>query len=199
MLDISSVALDQSQPISDPIQAWLDLASIAVAGTSADWSSMLGSTHERRNRRLDALPAQKLAEGSAVIRLVRDQLPESCPWATSLLWHLDRRQYRLGQHAFMRLCAIYMQPDGQAIAVSNSRNFGAFAHFGLANAKISLFAGTKRSSTHACAHSILPWAFNRPITPAKCALTSQAWTKSRSVASRSQVNCLRGAQLPKRI
>jgi hypothetical protein len=55
---------------------------------------------------------------------------------------------------------------------------------GFANAKVPFFAGTKRSSIHACAHSILPWAFSRPITPAKSALTSQVWTKSRSVTSR---------------
>src|SRR5919198_3125474 len=54
MLDISFIVLDQSEVISDPIQAPLDLASMAVAGASADWSSILGSTHERRNRRLDA-------------------------------------------------------------------------------------------------------------------------------------------------
>jgi hypothetical protein len=198
MLDISFIALDQSPLVSDPIEAALDLASMAVAGASADQASMLGSTHEPQNRRFDAPPSQKLVEGSGVLHLVRGQNPGPCAWARSLLWHLDRHRYELGQHAFMRLCTIYMQPNGQAIAVSNAHNFGAFAHFGFANAKVPFFAGTKRSSIHACAHSILPWAFNRSITPAKSALTSQAWTKSRSVASRLQVSRLRVEHLPER-
>jgi hypothetical protein len=54
-----------------------------------------------------------------------------------------------------------MQPDGQAIAVGNSHNFRAFAYFDFANAKALFFAGTKRPSTNACAHSISPWASNQ--------------------------------------
>jgi hypothetical protein len=63
----------------------------------------------------------------------------------------------------MRLCAIQMQPDGQAIAVGNSHKFRVFPHFGFAIARTSFFAGTKYPSTNACAHSILPWASNRLI------------------------------------
>ena len=132
MVDISFIALDQSPIVSNPIEASFNLLSMPVAGASADQSSIPGSMRERRNHRLDALPAQKLA-------------------------------------------------------------------IGFANVKVPFFAGTKRSSIHACAHSILPWAFNRPITPAKSALTSQAWTKSRSVTGRLQVSHLRVAQLPERI
>jgi hypothetical protein len=165
MLDRSFRALDQSPIVRDPIDASLDLASMAVAGASADRSSMLGSTHERRNRRFDALPVRKLEEASAVIGLVPDQIPRPYTRVTSLLWHLDRRQYWLGRHASTRLCAIYMQPSGQATAVDNSHTFGAFARFGFANVKVPFCAGTKRPSTQACAHSILPWAFNRPKRP----------------------------------
>jgi hypothetical protein len=199
MLDISFIALDQSPIVSAPIEASLDLASKAVAGASADRSSMLGSTHERRNRRFDAPPVRELEEGSAVIGLIRDRIPRPCTRVTSLLWHLDRRQYWLGQHAFARLRAIYMQPSRRATAVDNSHKVGAFAHFGFANSKVPFCAGTKRPSTQACAHSNLAWAFNRPTTPAKSALTSQAWTKDRSVASRLQVSSLRVAHFPERI
>jgi hypothetical protein len=137
---------------------------MAVVGASADWSGMLGTpvrAHERRNPGLDAPPVRMLAEGSAVIRLGHDQIPRSCARAISLLWHLQRRLYRLGQHSFMRLCAIRMQPDGQVIAVGNLYNLPAFADFGFANAKASFFAGTKCPSTDGCGHSILPWASNR--------------------------------------
>jgi hypothetical protein len=199
MLDIPCIALDQSPIVSDPIKALLNLPSMAVAGARAEPSSMLESMPDRRNRRLDATPSQKVVEGPGVLRLVRGQIPGPCAWARSLLWHLDHRRYQLGQHAFMRLCTIYMQPDGQATAVSNAHSFSAFARFGFANAKVPFLASTKCSSTRACAHSILPWAFNRSITPAKSALTSQVWTKSRSVASRLQVSRLRVAHLPERI
>jgi hypothetical protein len=165
MPDISLIAHDQPLIVSHPTKALLAFPSMAVVGASADRSSLLGTTpvtaHERRNRWLDAPPMQVLAEGSAVIRLVSDQLPGPSAWATSPLWHLHRRQCRLGQHAFMWLCAIQMQPDGQAIAVGNSHKFRVFAHFGFAIARAPLFAGTKYPSTNACAHSILPWASNR--------------------------------------
>lgn len=203
MLDISFIALDQPPIISHPTKASLALPSMAAVGASADRSSLLGTTpvtaHERRNPWLDAPPMQVLAEGSAVIRLVHDRLPGPCAWATSPLWRLHRRQYWLGQHAFTRSCAIYVQSSGQATAIDNSHRFGAFAHFGFANTKVPFCAGTKRPSTQACADSILPWAFNRPTTPAKSALTSQAWTKSRSVASRLQVSSLHVAHFPERI
>jgi hypothetical protein len=169
MLDISFIALDQSPIVSDPIEASLDLASMAVAGASADRSSTLGSTHERRNRRFDAPPVRKLEEVSDVIGLVRDQIPKPYTRVTSLLWYLDCRQCWLGQHAFTRLCAIYLQSSGQATAVDNSHTFGAFAHFGFANTKVPFCVGTKRPSTQACAHLTLSWAFNRPTTPAKYA------------------------------
>jgi hypothetical protein len=162
MLDI---ALDQSPIVSHTTEASPALPSLAVGGAGADRSSLLGMTpvteHERRNCGFNAPPTQMWAESSAVIRLVRDKLPGPCAWATSPLGHLHRRQYRLGQHAFMRLCAIYIQPDEQAIAVGNSHNFRAFAHFGFAYAKAPFFAGTKWPSRNASAHSIFPWASNR--------------------------------------
>lgn len=165
MLDTSLIARDQPPIVSHPTKASLALPSMAVVGASVDRSSLLGTTpvtaHERRNRWLDAPPMQVLAEGSAVIRLLRDQLPGPCAWATSPLWHLHRRQCRLGQHAFMRLCVIQMQPDGQAIPVGNSHKFQVFAHVGFAIVRARFFAGTKYPSTNACAHSILPWASNR--------------------------------------
>jgi transcription antitermination factor NusG len=72
---------------------------------------------------------QVLVEGSAVIHLVRDQLPGPCAWATSPPLHLHRRQCRLGQHAFRRLCASQLQPDGQAIAVGNLHKHQSLAHW----------------------------------------------------------------------
>jgi hypothetical protein len=165
MLDISLIAHDQPPIVSHPTKASLAFPSMAVVGASADRSSRAGTTpvtaHERRNRWLDAPPMQVLGEGSAVICLVSDQLPGPSAWATSPLWHLHRRQCRIGQHAFMRLCAIQMQPDGQVIAVSNSHKFRVFPHFGFAIARAPFFARTKYPSTNACAHSILPWASNR--------------------------------------
>jgi hypothetical protein len=164
MLDISLLAHDQPPIVSHPTKESLAFPSMAVVGARADRSSLPGTpvtAHERRNRWLHAPPVQVLAEDSAVIRLVRDQLPGPCAWATSPLCYLHRRQCRFGQHAFMRLYVIQMQPDGQAIAVGNSHKFRIFAHFGFASARASFFAGTKYSSTNACAHSILPWAFNR--------------------------------------
>jgi hypothetical protein len=165
MLDISLIAHNQPPIVTHPTKAALAFPSMAVVEASADRSPLLGTTpvtaHVTRNRWLDAPPVQVLAEGSAVIRFVRDQLPGPCAWANSPLWHLHRRQCQLGQHAFMRLCAIQMQPDGQAIAVGNSRTFRVFAHFGFAIARAPFFAGTKYLSTNACAHSILLWASNQ--------------------------------------
>ncbi len=126
---------------------------------------MLGTmpvtAHERRNPALVAPPLQMVPEGLAIIRLVRDRLPGPCAWAASPLWHLHRRQCRLGQHAFVRLCAIHLLSDGQAIAVGTSHNWRAFAHFGFANAKPPFVAGTKCPSTNVCAHSSLPWGPNQ--------------------------------------
>jgi hypothetical protein len=156
MLDISLLAHEQPPIVSHSTKGSLAFPSMAVVGASADRSSLLGTpvtAHERRNRWLHAPPVQVLAEGSAVIRLLRDQLPGPCTWAASPLWRLHRRQCQLGQHAFMR--------DGQATAVGNSRTFRVFAHFGFAIARAPFFAGTNYSSTNACAHSILPWASNR--------------------------------------
>jgi hypothetical protein len=165
---------------------------MVVVGASADRSSMLGTTpvtaHQRRHRGLDAPPAQMLAEDSAVVRLIRDEFRGPCAWATSPLRHLHRRQYWLRQHAFMRLCAIHMQPDEQAIAVGNSYNFRASARFGFANARAPFFAGTKCPSTNACAHSILPWVSNRPNNTrqirSRVPCSDQAQKRHRQVADK---------------
>ena len=144
MLDLSLIAHDQAPIVSHPTETSLAFPSTGVDGASVERSSLLGT------------PVT-----AAVIRLVRDQHPGPWARATSSLWHLHRHQYRLGQHAFMRLRAIYMQPDKQTIAVGNSHKFRVFPHFGFAIARASFFAGTKYPSTNACAHSILPWASNR--------------------------------------
>jgi hypothetical protein len=141
---------------------------MAVVKASADRSFMPGTTsvtaHEHRHSGLDVPLAQMSAGGSAVIRLAHDELPGPYARATSPLRHLHRRHYRLGQHVFMRVCAIHMQPDEQGIAAGNSHNFRASAHFSFANASVPFFffAGTKCPSTNACAHSILPWVSDRP-------------------------------------
>jgi hypothetical protein len=165
MLDIAFIAHDHAPIVIHPPEASLDLPPMALVGASADRPSMLGTTpvtaHERRNPGLEAPSPQMLPEGPAIIRLVHDRLPGLCARAASPLWHLHRRQCRLGQHAFMRLCPIHSQPDGQAIVVGNSHNFRAFAHLGFANAQAPFFAGTKCPSTNVCAHSSLPWASNQ--------------------------------------
>jgi hypothetical protein len=164
MLDVALIAHDQSPMAIYPAAASLDLPSMAVVGASADRSFMPGTpltAHERRGRGRDAPPAQMLVEGSATVRLVRDQLPGPCAWATSPLRRLHGRRYWLGQQAFMRFRAIYMRPHGQAIAVHNPQNFRAFAHLGFANAKVPPFAGAKCPSRNVCAHSISLWASNR--------------------------------------
>jgi hypothetical protein len=203
MPDISLIAHDQPLIVSHPTKALLAFPSMAVVGASADRSSLLGTTpvtaHEHRNRWLDAQPMQVLGEGSAVVRLVSDQLPGPSAWATSPLWHLHRLQCRLGQHAFMRLCAIQMQPDGQAIAVGNSHKFRVFAHVGFAIARAPFFARTKYPSTNACAHSILPWASNR-LNNARQIRSHVPWlNQAQKRASRLRVRRIRVAHFPERI
>lgn len=162
MPDVVLTAHDRSPTVIHPAEASLDLPSMAVVGASADRPFMSGMTpvtaHERRHRGLDVPPAQMVAGNLAVIRLARDECPGPYARATSPLRRLHGREYRLSQQAFMRFCAIYMQPDGQAVAVSNCHNFRASVHFGFANAKAPFFAGTKCPSTNACAHPILPRA-----------------------------------------
>jgi hypothetical protein len=165
MLDVALMAHDQSPVAIHPAAASLDLPFMVVVGTSAGQSFMPGTmpltARERRHRGRDAPPAQMLVEGSVTVRLVRDQLPGPCAWATSPLRRLHGRRYWLGQQAFMRFRAIYRQSHGQAIAVHNPQNFRAFAHLGFANAKVPPFAGAKCPSRNVCAHSISPWASNR--------------------------------------
>jgi hypothetical protein len=203
MLDISLIAHDQPPIISHPTKASLALPSMAVVGARADRSALLGTTpvtaHECRNPWLDAPPMQVLAEGSAVIRLVHDRLPGPCARATSLLWRLHRHQCRLGQHAFMRLCASHLQPDGRAIAVCNSHKLRVSAHVGFAIARAPFFGRTKYPSTNACAHSILPWASNR-LSNARQIRSHVPWlNQAQKRASRLRVSPIRVAHFPERI
>jgi hypothetical protein len=164
MVHRSCVAHDQAAAVIHPPKAPLDLPALAVAWPRTDRAPALGTTsvaaYEGRDRGFDPPPAQLLAEDLAVVGSVCDQFLRPRARPPSPLWHLNRGQRGLGQPTLVWLGAGYRQPNGQAMAVRNDHDFGAFTHVGLADARSPCFAGTKLPSRKACAHSSLPWASN---------------------------------------
>src|SRR5262245_14045243 len=109
---------------------------------------------------MNAPPPQLLAEGLAVIGLVRDQFLRPCARSTTPLGYVDRGQGRHSQGVLMRAGTRALQPDRQPSAVGHHYYFRALADFGLADARAPIFAGTKRPSRNARDHSSLPRAYS---------------------------------------
>jgi hypothetical protein len=153
---------DQPSIIIHPPKAAFYLPPVAVVGPRVNRSPTLGTLpgppRERGNRRLYASPAQIPTEAPAIVGSVRDQLRRARTWTPPWTWHLHRGQRRCSQRAFMRLGAVHMQTDRQALAIGDNHHLRALADFGLADAGPPFFAGTKLPSRNACVHSSLPWA-----------------------------------------
>jgi hypothetical protein len=161
MVHITLVAHDQAATIVHPREAPPHLPAVAITGAGSDRPPAFGTLPtacHRRDNGLNPAPAQLLAKGLAVITSVGDQFPGPCPRAPAPLGHVDGRQGRLGQRAFMGACTRHMRPDRQPTAVGHYHHFRALADCGLADAGAPFFAGTKLPSRKACAHSSLPWA-----------------------------------------
>jgi hypothetical protein len=125
---------------------------------------MLGILPEAARKRgdggLDALAAQIAAELQAIIGFVRHELPRAGPRAA--LSRGTRTVAKVASASRLScgraLSTCNMQPDRQALAISDNHHLRALADFGLADAGPPFFAGTKLPSRKATIHSNLSWA-----------------------------------------
>jgi len=153
---------DQSAVIVHPGKSSLEFPAGLVHRSCLDWTTTLRFLPllplKSRDGRLDTSLAQFSSKSTAVIGFISRQRSRSSARAASGLWHSDGLQRLIGQRNFMRLSAIQMQTNRQAIVIYDQHYLATFADFRLAYSGAPLFAGTKLPSRKACAHSSFPWA-----------------------------------------
>jgi hypothetical protein len=162
MLARALIAHHQATIMVHPPEAAFDLPPVAVIAPRAARPPVLGALpgppSARGNRGLHAPPAQLPAEGLALVGSVRDQLLGPRAWTPPPAWHLHRCPRCCSPRALMRLGAVHVQTDWQAVAIGPDHHLRALADCGLPNAGPPCCAGTTRPSRNVCVHASLPWA-----------------------------------------
>jgi len=155
-------AHDQSAAIVHPGERPLDFPARPVQRSGPDGSAPLRflarAPLKGRNGRLDASFPQFRSKSATVVSFVGRQSFRASARTTAFLGHPDGLQGSVGQRDFMRLSAIQMQSNRQAIAIDDQHHLAALPDFRQAYSGAPLFAGTKLPSRKACAHSSFPWA-----------------------------------------
>jgi hypothetical protein len=162
MRDITRVAHHPAAIIGPPPAAAVHLPALALAGAGADRAPSLvalaAPARDRGHRRPHPPAAQITAEGLTVMRLVRDQGLRAWPRTAAGPRGAAGRQGGFRPLARVRWGTRDTPPDGQALALGRHHHFRALAHRGCPDRMAPAFAGPKRPSRKAWAHSSLLWA-----------------------------------------
>ena len=126
-MQMTVISHHQSAAVIHPAKAPLDFPALTLACAGSDGSSALAllafASLEGRNGGLDATTAQLTSKVGIVIGFVRDQLLGTGLGSPAFLPDRNRLEIRFSQHEFMRLSAVHMQANGQAMPSTTAITF----------------------------------------------------------------------------